>query len=291
MIQFDDKITTSNPIKDYLANAQANGATITDDGNGGYILTYDDGTNQYVTNYIITKDSEYVEIIKQGDGSYSEIYYNTLSEYGANITITGDESSRVEFNNALENIGKIDISGTNVDVNEGVGTIYRTVTHDGGVLNINTGATAEDSVVNDKGTLHVASGGLAENTTINSGGTLIADNEAKVNNMLANDGANLDIDAGSLLSGDIVIHAGATMGGSYDYSKIFKDEVADAGSLTLIGGLNDALSESSLINTTEGKKLHLTDGSYVIGDGAYAVLTVGICSLCKTMPMLSLKET
>ncbi len=122
--------------------------------------------------YIITKDDEYVEIIKQGDGSYTEVRSEFYSEYGGNMVITGDSSSRVEFNNELKGFATYDISGTNVDVNEGVGTIYRTVTHDGGVLNINTGATAEDSVVNDKGTLHVASGGLAENTTVNSGGTL-----------------------------------------------------------------------------------------------------------------------
>ena len=205
------------------------------------------------------------QFIKQLDGTYN------MTIYGANMVITGDNTSKVVFNNAIENVSKIDISGTNVDVNEGAGTISNTVTHDGGVLNINAGATAEDSVVDDKGTLHVAAGGMAENTTVNSGGSLVADNEAKVNNMLANDGANLDIDAGSILTGDIVIHAGATMGGTYDYSQIFKDEVADSGSLTLVGGLNDVLNESSLINTTTGKKLHLTDGSYVIGDGAQAV--------------------
>ena len=332
LIKFDDKITTSNPIKDYLANAQAYGATITDDGEGGYILTYDDGTNQHVIktdngffapevsqdgipqqaleqmlaslppefikqdgdNYIVSGVMDgafiYSEVIKQENGTYTIFNYNLLTEYGADIVITGDSTSKVEFNNALDGFEKIDISGTNVDVNEGAGTIYRTVTHDGGVLNINAGAKAEDSIINDKGTLNVANtaeiyrteinsggtlnvtaGGFAQDTTVNSGGKLSAEAQARLNNMLANGGAILDIDAGSLLTGNIIIHAGATMGGSYDYSQIFKDEVTEDGSLTLVGGLNGAMTESSLINTTEGKRLHLTGGDYVIGDGAQAV--------------------
>ena len=313
LIQFDDKIKAVSPIDIALQDFKAKGATITDDGNGGYIIDYNgqqihlendngtfwalmdqssmekndveqtlslveqmggeviqEGENYFATATVDGMSLKY-ELIKQDDGTYLATGYQGFSAYGANMVITGDNSSQVIFNNAINGIGTIDISGTNVDVNEGAGTIYRTVTHDGGVLNINAGAKAEDSVVDDKGTLHVASGGMAENTTVNSGGSLVADNDAKVNNMLANDGANLDIDAGSILTGNIIIHAGAIMGGSFDYSQIFKDEVADSGSLTLVGGLNDALNESSLINTTTGKKLHLTDGSYVIGDGAQAV--------------------
>ncbi len=262
LIQFDDKVSGTEERQTGLSKDEVD----------FFIHSYEqigceikqDGENYIVTGTIDGMSITF-QLIKQDDGTY------TLTMTSGEMTITGDSTSKVVFNNAIEKVGQIDISGTNVDVNEGAGTIYRTVTHDGGVLNINAGATAEDSVVNDKGTLHVAAGGMAENTTVNSGGSLVADNEAKVNNMLANDGANLDIDAGSILTGDIVIHAGATMGGSYDYSQIFKDEVADSGSLTLVGGLNDVLNESSLINTTTGKKLHLTDGSYIIGDGAQAV--------------------
>ena len=224
------------------------------------------------------------QIIKQTDGSYK------VTTSSGEMSITGDDSSRVVFNNAIENMTQINISKTNVDVNEGAGTISRTVTYDGGKLNINAGAKAEDSVINDGGTMNVANkatasrtevnsggvlsvaaGGLAENTTINSGGLLNAAAQAKLHNMLANSGAELNIDASALLSGNIIIDAAAKMGGSYDYSKIFKDEVADSGSLTLIGGLNDVLNESSLINSTDNKRLHLTAGSYDIGDGAQAV--------------------
>ena len=249
-----------------------------------------DGDNYIVTGEVDGMTGVY-EFIKQGEDLYSMMASYIISAYGGNITITGDDTSRVEFNNAIENITKIDISGTNVDVNKGAGTIYRTVTHDGGVLNINAGAKAEDSIIdqggvmnvantaeirrtaiNNGGILNVASGGYAEDTTVNSGGKLDAETQARLNNLLANGGAILDIDSGAVLTGNIVIHADAQMGGSYDYSKIFKDEVLDAGSLTLVGGLNDVMTETSLVNNTEGKNLHLTAGDYVIGTQAQAVL-------------------
>ena len=385
LIQFDDKISSLSSLDDMLLWVEAQGATVQEDGEGGYLV--DMGGEQFHLkktengvlfpqdqknglsqaqveqglatfppewdvkqegdNYIVTGEDDglmvVVEFVKQADNTYVMTENMLLPENGADIFIIGDSTSKVVFNNTIEKMEKIDISGTNVDVNEGAGTIYRTVTHDGGVLNINAGAKAEDSILNNLGTmnvkggaaqstvvnsggvmnvaaggsavetevndggavnvnggaaentvvnsggvmnvaaggtavetevngaLHVSSGGLAENTVVNKDGLLVAENQAKVNNMLANDGAKLDIDAGSYLTGDIVIHAGASMGGSYDYGKIFKDEVVDSGSLTLVGGLNDILNENSLINTTAEKKLNLTAGDYVIGDGAQAV--------------------
>ena len=348
LIQFDDKISSLSSLDDMLLWVEAQGGTVQEDGEGGYLVDMggeqfhlkktengvlfpqdqESGLSQAQVeqelatfppewdvkqegdNYIVTGEDSgqmvVVEFVKQEDNTYVMTENMLLPENGADIVITGDSTSKVVFNNTIEKMEKIDISGTNVDVNEGAGTIYRTVTHDGGVLNINAGAKAEDSILNNlgtmnvnggaaentvvnsggvmnvaeggsavetevNGTLHVSSGGLAENTVVNKDGLLVAENQAKVNNMLANDGAKLDIDAGSYLTGDIVIHAGASMGGSYDYGKIFKDEVVDSGSLTLVGGLNDILNENSLINTTAEKKLNLTAGDYVIGDGAQAV--------------------
>ena len=125
-------------------------------------------------NYFVTVTSEgqtmYMEFIKQEDGTYTASMNMLISEYGSNITITGDSSSKVVFNNAIEKLGTIDISGTNVDVNEGAGTIYRTVTHDGGVLNINAGAKAEDSIVNKGGTMNVADKAEVRRTEVNDGG-------------------------------------------------------------------------------------------------------------------------
>lgn len=265
-------------IEEILKETEAMGGTISYDDNN-YIVAVDiDGlTMQY-------------EIIQQDDGTYNAYVSYVLSAYGSNMTITGDDSSKVVFNNELNDIGTIDISGTNVDVNEGAGTIYRTITHNDGVLNINAGTKAEDNIinkdgkmnvankaevyrteVNDGGTLHVASGGYAQDTTVNTGATLEAEAQAKLHNMLAQGGAILDIDSGAVLTGNIIIHADAEMGGSYDYSNIFKEDVTDDGSLTLVGGLNDVLNENSLVNNTESKRLHLTAGDYAIGDGAQAV--------------------
>ena len=280
LIQFDDKVSGSE-IKQTM-NKDETDSWIKDLNDMGFEIKQD-GDNYFASGTSDGIAATY-QFIKQPDGTY------IMTAISGEMTITGDNSSKVVFNNAIERVAKIDISGTNVDVNEGAGTIYRTITHDEGVLNINTGAKAEDNIVNSGGTLNVAdngeinrteineggvlnvaAGGLAQDTTVNSGGTLSAEAQARLNNMLANGGAILDIDSGAVLTGNIIIHADAEMGGSYDYSQIFKDEVTEDGSLTLVGGLNEAMTESSLINKTEGKRLHLTAGDYTIGDGAQAV--------------------
>ena len=218
LIQFDDKIASMGYVESQLLQAQAQGATVTDDGQGGYYIKNFNGQDFHLIktdggflmpsdqetglsqdevnseiqnleaqgfevkqegdNYIISGVDAHTgmqmiyEIIKQDDGTYNYTENEFYSEYGGNMVITGDSSSRVEFNNELKGFATYDISGTNVDVNEGAGTIYRTVTHDGGVLNINAGAKAEDSIINDKGTLNVANTAEIYRTEINSGGTL-----------------------------------------------------------------------------------------------------------------------
>ncbi len=237
--------------------------------------------NKYI---IKDKEDERDILLYTIEPTESNTYLLTL--YGGLITITGDASSRVEFNEQIENVGAIDVSGTNVDVNKGV--FYRSVTHDGGVLNINSaaedtvvdnlglvniasGASTKRNAVNDGGKMIVHAGGLAEDTTVNSGGSLSVEAAGRLHNMLANSGAILDMESGAVLSGNITIHAGAQMGGSYDYSKIFEDDDKDNGSLTLIGGLNDAMQENSLITSTEAKKLNLADGFFALGDGTQSV--------------------
>ena len=236
--------------------------------------------------YHIVMDGQEMFLHKTEDGYVQQLPGSALGI--PEITITGDESGRVVFNNEVSKMATISVLGTNVDVN--AGTFYNSQTSSGGVVNINAGAGAEDSRILSDGTMNVAdgakvlrtkvgtggtmnvvSGGYAEDTTIDDGGKLVAAAGSMLHNMLAGGGAELDIDMHSLLTGNIIIDAGAIMGGSYDYSKIFKDEVKDKGSLTLVGGLNDILTESSLINTTADKRLNLTDGQYVIGDGAQVV--------------------
>ena len=204
------------------------------------------------------------------------------------LIITGDASGKVELNNAVNGF-RVDISQTNVELNKAGALTAATVSNGGvldvndgsfvrattinadGSLNINAGGKAINTHVNDGGKMHLAADGTANDTVVEAGGTLSAETRAKLNNLLANGGAILDIDSGAVLTGDIILDAKAELGGSYDYSKIFKDEVQDSGSLTLVGGLNDYLVEDSLVNNVEAKALKLTGGDYVIGDGAQAV--------------------
>ena len=204
------------------------------------------------------------------------------------LIITGDASGKVELNNAVNGF-RVDISQTNVELNKAGALTAATVSNGGvldvndesfvrattinadGSLNINAGGKAINTHVNDGGKMHVAADGAAEDTVVETGGALSAEVRAKLNNLLAKGGAILDIDSGAVLTGNIILDAKAELGGSYDYSKIFKDEVQDSGSLTLVGGLNDYLVEDSLVNNVEAKALKLTGGDYVIGDGAQAV--------------------
>ncbi len=265
------------------------------------LITADAGKSEFSGNKIIYKDADDNDIEKSEAiylDSSAKLKLNSVNDGlikfddgirsggKGTITITGDVFSRVAFNEQIEGIGAIDVSGTNVDVNKGV--FYRSITHDGGVLNINSaaedtvvdnlglvniasGASAKRNAVNDGGKMIVHAGGLAEDTTVNSGGSLSVEAAGRLHNMLANSGAILDMESGAVLSGNITIHAGAQMGGSYDYSKIFEDDDKDNGSLTLIGGLNDAMQENSLITSTEAKKLNLADGFFALGDGTQSV--------------------
>ena len=328
LIQFDDKISSSSPIADYLENAESRGASITQDSAGNYIIEYKDGKTEQLTktdygysyvgetttigsqaqleqliqqaqsigaiieqdgeNYTIKYGSETYSIVKQSNGTYTATSIANFSENGASVIISGDASSRIEFNEQLENMGTIDISGTIVNVNKGI--FYRSLTQDGAILNIATGVSAEDSIVGNGGTMNIAdgasinrtqinSGGVlnlaagakAMDTTVGNGGKLVAAPSSQLHNMFADNGAVLDIDKDSVLSGNVIIDANAVMGGTYDYGTIFKDEVADEGSLTLVGGINNILDENSLINQTSDKRLNLTNGSYEIGEGVQSV--------------------
>ena len=265
------------------------------------LITADAGKSEFSGNKIIYKDADDNDIEKSEAiylDSSAKLKLNSVNDGlikfddgirsggKGTITITGDVFSRVAFNEQIEGIGAIDVSGTNVDVNKGV--FYRSITHDGGVLNINSaaedtvvdnlglvniasGASTKRNAINDGGKMIVHAGGLAEDTTVNSGGSLSVEAAGRLHNMLANSGAILDMESGAVLSGNITIHAGAQMGGSYDYSKIFEDDDKDNGSLTLIGGLNDAMQENSLITSTEAKKLNLADGFFALGDGTQSV--------------------
>ncbi|MBE6448780.1 MAG: hypothetical protein E7018_05750, partial [Alphaproteobacteria bacterium] len=211
-------------------------------------------------------------------------FYNYLDN-SVEFNITGDGTGKVVFNDDIEHEGTINVSNTEVEVNAkgfdranlGDGAIVsvgadkvvkETIINSGALLKIKDGTKALINMIASGGKMLVESGGEADDTVVFSGGTLATEVQAKLNNLLAQGGAILDLDAGTVLTGNIVIDSAANMGGEYDYSKIFKDEVTDAGSLTLVGGLNDKLKADSLVNNTADKKLNLTDGNYLLGNSA-----------------------
>ena len=222
-------------------------------------------------------DNEIIKLTHNSDGTVSLEHGLRLGD----ITISGDDSSQVIFNETVDALS-MDISGTNVFANKGFFSNINI--HDNGKLNIGANTVIDDSVVTggsnlkiaskaianritvgDGGVLSVDTNGEANDTTVNSGGTLKAIVAARIHNLLANDGAKLLVDKDAIMSGNIIINAGAIMGGSYDYSKIFKTEAVEQGSLTLVGGLNQAMNQDSLVNEVANKKLNLTAGQYVVG--------------------------
>lgn len=266
------------------------------------VIVADNDVSEFSGNKVIWSDGEDSSAIYLAgeDGNYLNLQtYNNgkiifddkiaaLADSG--IVVTGDGTGEVVFNNTLDKIVLSTISGANVQVNQGVGTFYNAIVHDKGILNINEGAKAENVLVNYDGTLNVFgnaavdktqvddngifnvyAGGFAQNTTVNAGGQLNAQASSILNNLVAYGQSVLDIEDGALLSGNIIIDVNAQLGGTFDYSKIFKDEVDGEGSLTLVGGLNDAFTESSLINSSEAKKLHLTSGNYEVGENSNAL--------------------
>ncbi|MBR2033285.1 MAG: autotransporter domain-containing protein, partial [Alphaproteobacteria bacterium] len=108
-------------------------------------------------------------------------------------------------------------------------------------------------------------------TVVNEDGELYAANEAKINNLLANGGALIDLDAGTVLTGDVKFDVDATLQGGFDYSTIFDEIVTETGSLTLEGGINTALNQNSLVNAAEDKNLVLSSGDFEVGTGAKEV--------------------
>ena len=254
MMRYYSSIIPEDEVAARLEQMENQGAQITQQGD----------------DYHIVMDGQEMALIKVEDGYVPQ----TLVPAGG-ITITGDESGRVVFNNEVTSLGAINVSGTNVDVN--AGTFDHSLTSSGGVVNINADAGAANSRILSDGTMNVADGAKVLRTEVGTGGMMNVADGGYAEDTTINDGGKLTAAAGamlhmhSLLTGNIIIDAEAIMGGSYDYSKIFKDEVKDEGSLTLVGGLNEILTESSLINTTADKRLNLTDGKYAVGDGAQVV--------------------
>ena len=168
----------------------------------------------------------------------------------ASMNITGDDSSNIIFNAPIE-VASAD---------ESLGSVTQTG------ANVYFGS---DSTI--KGYAYNISGGSLNDATVDDTGELHATNSAKINGLLANGGALIDLDAGTILTGDVKFAADATLQGNFDYNKIFDEIVAETGSLTLEGGINTALSQDSLVNTSENKTLVLSGGNFEVGSGVQEV--------------------
>ena len=254
-------------LEQMLAEAKEKGKTVSVDENG----------NVVVSRKIYGGKSGY---FYQNDAG-EVLFYNYLDN-GVMFSISGDGSGKIVFNEDIDHDGTITVSNTEVEVNAkgfdranlkdgaivdvGAGGVVKdTIVGAGSLLKIKEGAKALVSMIANGGKLLVQKGGEADDSVVFSGGMLETEVQARLNNLLAHGGAILDLDAGTVLTGNIVIDSAAEMGGEYDYSKIFKDEVTETGSLTLVGGMNDKLTEGSLVNSTADKKLYLTDGEYLLG--------------------------
>ena len=213
----------------------------------GNKVTYkgDDGRDITKSEAIALDDTELkLEAVNGGLVQFDDGIRWLENNNNSKITVTGDENSSVVFNNTLENIKTMDVNSGRVFFNTINGQELSKIDY---TLNLNDGEV--------------------HNAIITAGGSLIAQTQTLINNLEAQANSNLQLENGTTLNGDVIIDAQANLSGSYDFSQIFKDDgSADGdGSLTLVGGLNAGLNESSLLNNAKNKKLVLSGGTYELG--------------------------
>lgn len=177
---------------------------------------------------------------------------NTVANDSSNITIAAGASA---VGTTLNGTSSMTVSGTAADtiVNSSGSTAAKG-------LEVNNGASVSNTSINGSGTVLLKNGSTANNTVMN-GGVLTAENGAKLENLEIKGKAETAIDNGASLFGAVTVSGNATLGGSYDYGKIFSD--AAINSLTVTEGVN-AKFGNSLNATTAGKSLTFADGSYHI---------------------------
>lgn len=138
-------ITNSNFINNYVeGDANAKGGAIT----SGQELTIvaDNGKSEFTGNYVLADGQKTSNAIYQATASINleaknngQIIFNDGidgTERGYNLNITGDTSSRVEFNNSIQN-ANMNIESTNVNVARGELLNHNNaLTMASGVLNI-----------------------------------------------------------------------------------------------------------------------------------------------------------
>ena len=204
---------------------------------------------------------------KNEDGSYSA-NKNTKVVVVAGSTpntlvISGDETGRVELNNAINGFRGVEVFDTNVFFGEKALVNY--------ALDVFSGSV-NGAIIENNGIMNVSAGAIANDTVVNLGGLLKAEAQAKLNNLLANAGSKLELDTDTILQGEVVIHKDADVSGStYDFGKIFSNTNLEVNSLTVVGGINDVFVEddvSKLVNEdlSKDKGLTLEGGEYSLAN-------------------------
>lgn len=254
----NDTIVNEDGIAMVAAGGKAERTTV----NGGGYLLVDNGG---VADNSVIKELGTLE-------TNGEIN-NTIIETDGLLTIAAgglaDNSKLLGGEISVENNGL----ATNTSVKNGTmtignGGIAEKSTLYGGTLDVEANSMAASTTVKSGGKMQVATDGMALDTIVESGGELTAKNNARLENLLAHGGAILDLESGTVLTGDISIDKNAdTSKSSFDFSKIFAAISADIKSLTVTGGVNEAFTDK-LVNedTTTDKSLTLDGGEYSLAN-------------------------
>ena len=283
------KDSSGNDIKESNALHMAGGTTNLSAIEGGQIIFNDKITANKGSSNNVTPPSDTETYAGESGLFYQDdngdIVFVNLLENNIKFNLNGDGTGKIVFNNDIEHDGNISIDNVEVEVN--AKGLDRATLQNGSVVNVGIGGQVKDNIINQSsllnikngghalstmvangGKLVVQSGGFAENSVVFAGGTLEAQTQARLHNLLAKSDSYLNISADTLLTGNIIIDRHANLGGSYDYKKIFKDNITNGASLILEGGINNNLNKDSLINTSQNKKLVLSSGTFDIGSGA-----------------------
>ena len=283
------KDSSGNDIKESNAIHMAGGTTNLSAIEGGQIIFNDKITANEGSSNNVTPPSDTETYAGESGLFYQDdngdIVFVNLLENNIKFNLNGDGTGKIVFNNDIEHDGNISIDNVEVEVN--AKGLDRATLQNGSVVNVGIGGQVKDNIINQSsllnikngghalstmvangGKLVVQSGGFAENSVVFAGGTLEAQTQARLHNLLAKSDSYLNISADTLLTGNIIIDRHANLGGSYDYKKIFKDNITNGASLILEGGINNNLNKDSLINTSQNKKLVLSSGTFDIGSGA-----------------------
>ena len=199
-----------------------------------------------------------IKFIPQEDGTYRRELSAGFAFLGLSFNIAGDDSGEVHFNEQVlaKNITLSDTNvffGKNSKIKD-----YSFIANSGSVNN---------AVIESGGELILEAASKAKDTVVELGGKLVAKAAAVVENMTAKAQSILEVDQDAVLKGDIVIDKEADISGSsYDFSKIFSNANLDIDSLTVVGGVHEAFTDTLVNETSQDKGLTLEGGEYSLAN-------------------------